>query len=209
MPHDGTVFVVDDDADVRDSVCALLESADFACEPFDSALAFLAAYTPDRHGCVIADVRMSGITGLELHRRLRTLGVDLPTIIVTGHGDVPMAVTAFRDGVVDFIEKPLDDKYVLERIEFCLAKARENARLRQQADDFARRYESLTQREKEVLEYIVAGKLNKQIADLMDISIKTVEVHRSRVMEKMQVTNVAELVRQKLSYSENAKKKPA
>jgi FixJ family two-component response regulator len=158
---------------------------------------------------VIADVRMSGITGLELHRRLQALGVDLPTIIVTGHGDVPMAVTAFRDGVVDFIEKPLDDQYVLERIEFSLAKARDNARLRQQADDFARRYESLTQREKEVLEYIVAGKLNKQIADLMDISIKTVEVHRSRVMEKMQVTNVAELVRQKLSFSEGAKKKPA
>lgn len=203
------VYVIDDDEAFRDSLVWLLESSQYTVRAFDSAEAFLDAASPDMSGCVIADVRMSGITGLELHRRLRTLGVDLPTIIVTGHGDVPMAVTAFRDGVVDFIEKPLDDKYVLERIEFCLAKARENARLRQQADDFARRYESLTQREKEVLEYIVAGKLNKQIADLMDISIKTVEVHRSRVMEKMQVTNVAELVRQKLSYSENAKKKPA
>ncbi|GAA5543998.1 MULTISPECIES: response regulator transcription factor [Brucella/Ochrobactrum group] len=203
------VYVIDDDEAFRDSLVWLLESSQYTVRAFDSAEAFLDAASPDMSGCVIADVRMSGITGLELHRRLRTLGVDLPTIIVTGHGDVPMAVTAFRDGVVDFIEKPLDDKYVLERIEFCLAKARENARLRQQADDFARRYESLTQREKEVLEYIVAGKLNKQIADLMDISIKTVEVHRSRVMEKMQVTNVAELVRQKLSFSEGAKKKPA
>ncbi|MFD1790267.1 response regulator transcription factor [Ochrobactrum teleogrylli] len=203
------VYVIDDDEAFRDSLVWLLESSQYTVRAFDSAEAFLDAASPDMSGCVIADVRMSGITGLELHRRLRTLGVDLPTIIVTGHGDVPMAVTAFRDGVVDFIEKPLDDKYVLERIEFCLAKARENARLRQQADDFARRYESLTQREKEVLEYIVAGKLNKQIADLMDISIKTVEVHRSRVMEKMQVTNVAELVRQKLSFSESSKKKPA
>lgn len=203
------VYVIDDDEAFRDSLVWLLESSQYTVRAFDSAEAFLDAASPDMSGCVIADVRMSGITGLELHRRLRTLGVDLPTIIVTGHGDVPMAVTAFRDGVVDFIEKPLDDEYVLERIEFCLAKARENARLRQQADDFARRYESLTQREKEVLEYIVAGKLNKQIADLMDISIKTVEVHRSRVMEKMQVTNVAELVRQKLSFSEGAKKKPA
>ncbi|MBJ6135845.1 response regulator transcription factor [Ochrobactrum sp. Q0168] len=203
------VYVIDDDEAFRDSLVWLLESSQYTVRAFDSAEAFLDAASPDMSGCVIADVRMSGITGLELHRRLQALGVDLPTIIVTGHGDVPMAVTAFRDGVVDFIEKPLDDQYVLERIEFCLAKARENARLRQQADDFARRYESLTQREKEVLEYIVAGKLNKQIADLMDISIKTVEVHRSRVMEKMQVTNVAELVRQKLSFSESAKKKPA
>ncbi|MBA8819352.1 DNA-binding response regulator [Ochrobactrum sp. P6BS-III] len=203
------VYVIDDDEAFRDSLVWLLESSQYTVRAFDSAEAFLDVASPDMSGCVIADVRMSGITGLELHRRLQALGVDLPTIIVTGHGDVPMAVTAFRDGVVDFIEKPLDDQYVLERIEFSLAKARDNARLRQQADDFARRYESLTQREKEVLEYIVAGKLNKQIADLMDISIKTVEVHRSRVMEKMQVTNVAELVRQKLSFSESAKKKPA
>jgi len=203
------VYVIDDDEAFRDSLVWLLESSQYTVRAFDSAEAFLEVASPDMSGCVIADVRMSGITGLELHRLLQALGVDLPTIIVTGHGDVPMAVTAFRDGVVDFIEKPLDDQYVLERIEFCLAKARDNARMRQQADDFARRYESLTQREKEVLEYIVAGKLNKQIADLMDISIKTVEVHRSRVMEKMQVTNVAELVRQKLSFSESAKKKPA
>jgi FixJ family two-component response regulator len=203
------IYVIDDDEAFRDSLVWLLESSQYTVRAFESAEAFLEVASPDMSGCVIADVRMSGITGLELHRRLQALGVDLPTIIVTGHGDVPMAVTAFRDGVVDFIEKPLDDQYVLERIEFCLAKARDNARLRQQADDFARRYESLTQREKEVLEYIVAGKLNKQIADLMDISIKTVEVHRSRVMEKMQVTNVAELVRQKLSFSESAKKKPA
>lgn len=202
------VYVIDDDEAFRDSLVWLLESSQYTVRAFDSAEAFLNIASPDMSGCVIADVRMSGITGLELHRRLQALGVELPTIIVTGHGDVPMAVTAFRDGVVDFIEKPLDDQYVLERIEFCLARARENARLRQQADDFARRYESLTQREKEVLEYIVAGKLNKQIADLMDISIKTVEVHRSRVMEKMQVTNVAELVRQKLSFSESSKKKP-
>lgn len=203
------VYVIDDDDAFRDSLVWLLESSQYAVHPFGSAEAFLDVASPHMSGCVIADVRMSGITGLELYRRLQAAGIDLPTIIVTGHGDVPMAVMAFRDGVVDFIEKPLDDQYVLERIEFCLNKARETAQLRKQAGDFSRRYESLTQREKEVLEYIVTGKLNKQIADLMDISIKTVEVHRSRVMEKMQVMNVAELVSQNLSFRENPKKKPA
>ncbi|WP_273727531.1 response regulator transcription factor [Brucella gallinifaecis] len=203
-----TVYVIDDDEAFRDSLVWLLESSQYTVRAFDSAEAYLDVVSPEMSGCVIADIRMAGITGLELHRRLKALGVNIPTIIVTGHGDVPMAVTAFRDGVVDFIEKPLDDNYVLERIAYCLSKARENSLLRKQADDFARRCESLTQREREALEYIVAGKLNKQIADLMDISIKTVEVHRSRVMEKMQVTNVAELVRQKMLFHESSKKKP-
>lgn len=203
-----TVYIIDDDEAFRDSLVWLLESSQYGVQAFASAEEFLAVASADLSGCVIADVRMSGMTGLELHRRMRELGLDLPTIIVTGHGDVPMAVTAFRDGVVDFIEKPLNDHYVLERIEFCLAKAREDELRRQQSGDFARRLASLTLREKEVLEFIVAGKLNKQIADLMDISIKTVEVHRSRVMEKMQVTTVAELVRQQLSFTDGARKKP-
>lgn len=205
-----TVYIIDDDEAFRDSLGWLLESSNYPVRSFASAEAFLdfvqQNLSAGLSGCVIADMRMSGMNGLELHRHMLALGADLPTIIVTGHGDVPMAVTAFRDGVVDFIEKPLDDDYVLQRIAFCLTRAREISERRKLSGDFLRRYESLTQREKEVLDYIVAGKLNKQIADLMNISIKTVEAHRSHVMEKMEVANVAELIRQMLSYN-NAQKR--
>ena len=123
------------------------------------------------------------------------LPIYLPTIVVTGHGDVPMAVEAFRKGAIDFVQKPLDDAYVLARIDYCLARDRERRRRLHHDRDVAGRLATLSAREREVLEKVVQGKLNKQIADLLDISIKTVEVHRSRVMEKMRVGTVAELVR--------------
>jgi FixJ family two-component response regulator len=189
------VWIVDDDDAFRDSLVWLVEANDHRVVAFASAEDFLAACRPGMAGCLVVDVRMPGLSGLELHDRLIAMGLDLPTIVVTGHGDVPMAVTAFRKGAVDFVEKPLDDTYVLARIDQCLARDRDNRLLRARAESMSRRRSSLTARELEVLDLVVAGKLNKQIADLLDISIKTVEVHRSRVMEKMGVTTVAELVR--------------
>lgn len=190
-----TVWIVDDDEAFRDSLVWLVEANDHRVVAFASAEAFLAACRLGMAGCLVVDVRMPGLSGLELHDRLIAMGIDLPTIVVTGHGDVPMAVTAFRKGAVDFVEKPLDDTYVLARIDQCLARDRDNRQLRARAESMSRRLATLTAREHEVLDLVVAGKLNKQIADLLDISIKTVEVHRSRVMEKMGVTTVAELVR--------------
>jgi Response regulator len=194
-----TIHIVDDDEAFRDSLVWLLESSGYATRTYTSAEEFLTACQPDMSGCLIVDVRMAGMTGIELHDRLGSIGCTLPTIIVTGHGDVPMAVTAFRQGVVDFIEKPLDEEYVLKQIAHCVAQDRNNREQRQRLESYAQRFESLTPREREVLECIVQGKLNKQIADILNISIKTVEVHRSRVMEKMQVTTIADLVRLKLS----------
>jgi len=190
-----TVHVVDDDEAFRDSLVWLIEAADHRVRAHASAEDFLAACRPDMAGCLIVDVRMPGLSGLELNDRLHEMGIDLPTIVVTGHGDVPMAVEAFRKGAVDFVEKPLDDAYVLSRIDLCLARDRERRRLEGRNRTLEARLATLSAREREVMDCVVAGKLNKQIADILDISIKTVEVHRSRVMEKMRVTTVAELVR--------------
>lgn len=189
------VHVVDDDEAFRDSLVWLIEASHHHVAAHATAEDFLAACSMDMAGCLVVDVRMPGLSGLELHDRLVAMGLDLPTIVVTGHGDVPMAVEAFRKGAVDFVQKPLDDDYILARIDFCLARDRERRRRLIHERDLAARLASLSAREREVLSCVVDGKLNKQIADILDISIKTVEVHRSRVMEKMRVTTVAELVR--------------
>lgn len=189
------VHIVDDDEAFRDSLVWLIEAADHRVRAHASAEAFLAQCRPTMAGCLVVDVRMPGLSGLELNDRLHEMGIDLPTIVVTGHGDVPMAVEAFRKGAVDFVEKPLDDAYILSRIDLCLARDRERRRLEGRNRTLEARLATLSAREREVMDCVVAGKLNKQIADILDISIKTVEVHRSRVMEKMQVTTVAELVR--------------
>lgn len=189
-----TIHLVDDDEALRDSLVWLLESSGYRVWAFDSAEAFLAAYSPEMTGCVLLDVRMPGISGLELFERLLELHCVMPVLFITGHGDVPMAVNALKKGALDFIEKPFNNQDLLARIEQCLARERiERERLRHDAET-ARRLDQLTQREREVLELIVAGKLNKQIADVLGISIKTVEVHRARVMEKMAVHSLAELV---------------
>lgn len=190
-----TVHVVDDDDAFRDSLVWLIESNDHRVVAHATAEDFLAACGPEMAGCLVVDVRMPGMSGLDLHDRLRTMGIELPTIVVTGHGDLPMAVEAFRKGAVDFVQKPLDDAYVLALVDRCLEQDRESRRRRARARDVAQRLATLSAREREVLDLVVAGKLNKQIADRLDISIKTVEVHRSRVMEKMGVTTVADLVR--------------
>ncbi|MDY0013215.1 MAG: response regulator transcription factor [Rhodocyclaceae bacterium] len=191
---DQTVYVVDDDEALRDSLLWMLDANGFRAEGFESAEAFLAAYTPAMTGCLVLDVRMPGMSGLELFDRLRTLHVTLPVIFITGHGDVPMAVATLKRGAHDFIEKPFGDKAMQALIEQCLAQERESRdRVRQEAA-IARRLEQLTSRERDVLDLIIAGRLNKQIAGDLSISIKTVEVHRARVMEKMGASSLAELV---------------
>ena len=178
------IYIVDDDEALRDSLAWLLDSAGYLTQSFDSAEAFLAGYNDGLTGCVLLDVRMPGMSGLELFDRLCELHATLPVIFITGHGDVPMAVAALKRGAADFIEKPFNDEDMLTLIRQCLAVERDERDRRRQDAEVARRLDQLTQREREVLELIIAGKLNKQIADTLGISIKTVEVHRARVMER-------------------------
>jgi FixJ family two-component response regulator len=189
-----TVFIVDDDEAMRDSLAWLLESNELRVSAFESGEAFLDAYRDDMAGCLVLDVRMPGMSGLELHERLQAMNSPLPIIFVTGHGDVPMAVSALKKGAADFIEKPFNDKEILRLIEQCLAIDREQSGRRRHNADIERRLASLTPREREVMDLMAAGRLNKQIADDLGISIKTVEVHRARVMDKMEVRSLAELV---------------
>ncbi len=191
---DQIVYIVDDDEALRDSLAWLLDSAGYATESFESAEGFLETYSESMAGCLLLDVRMPGMSGLELYERLREMHATLPVVFITGHGDVPMAVAALKRGAADFIEKPFNDEAMLKLVEQCLANEREHRCRRRQDAEVARRLDQLTQREREVLELIIVGKLNKQIADTLGISIKTVEVHRARVMEKMGVQSLAELV---------------
>ena len=188
------IYLVDDDEALRDSLVWLLESQGFKVAPFVSAEDFLRAWRPEFNGCLLLDVRMPGMSGLELHERLRARYCTLPVIFITGHGDVPMAVAALKKGAVDFIEKPFNDTELLRLVSQCLVKEQESRSRRRQDAEVSRRLDQFTQREREVLDLIIAGKLNKQIADVLGISIKTVEVHRARVMEKMAAQSLAELV---------------
>ncbi len=188
------VYLVDDDEALRDSLVWLLESQGFRVAAFPSAEDFLRGWRPEFNGCLLLDVRMPGMSGLELHERLRAQYCTLPVVFITGHGDVPMAVAALKKGAVDFIEKPFNDTDLLRLVSQCLAKEQESRSRRRQDAEVSRRLDQLTQREREVLDLIIVGKLNKQIADVLGISIKTVEVHRARVMEKMGAASLAELV---------------
>ncbi len=190
-----TIYVIDDDEAMRDSMTWLLEGEGYRVACFDSAAAFLKARRDDLRGCLVLDVRMPDMSGLELHEKLDALGSTLPIIFVTGHGDVPMAVGALQRGACDFIEKPFHDEDLLVRIRRALELEAELAARRRQDDAIVHRIGQLTQREREVMELVVAGKLNKQIADQLNISMKTVEAHRARVMEKMGVRTLAELVK--------------
>lgn len=193
-PVEQLVYIVDDDEALRDSLIWLLDSTGLKAQAFDSAEAFLAAYSPKMCGCLVLDIRMPGMSGLELHEKLNAMHSTLPIIFITGHGDVPMAVSALKKGAVDFIEKPFNDQEMVSLIRGALLEDLKNHEVRLIEADAQRRIEALTPREREVLELIVAGRLNKQIADDLGISIKTVEVHRARVMEKMGVNSLAELV---------------
>ncbi|GAB4059621.1 response regulator transcription factor [Uliginosibacterium sediminicola] len=188
------VHIIDDDEALRDSLVWLLESTGLKVASYPSAEAFLKVWTPQLRGCLVLDIRMPGMSGLELHEKLNSMHSTLPVIFITGHGDVPMAVTALKKGAFDFIEKPFHDQDMLNLIEQCLERDRAEQDQRRQGAEAQRRIDQLTPREREVLELIVAGRLNKQIADDLGISIKTVEVHRARVMEKMSADSLAELV---------------
>jgi two-component system, LuxR family, response regulator FixJ len=189
------VHVVDDDEAVRDSLSLLLESAGLSVRTYDSATTFLTALPNLAAGCVLTDVRMPGLDGLELQRRLTQLGVRLPVIVMTGHGDVPIAVEALKAGASDFIEKPFDDAQLLAAISSALAASQRKLDDESAVAQIAARITSLTPREREVLDRLVAGQPNKTIAYDLGSSPRTVEVHRARVMEKMGVRSLPELVR--------------
>jgi len=201
---DQLVHIIDDDDALRDSLVWLLESTGLKVASYPSAEAFLQVWSSAMRGCLILDIRMPGMSGLELHEKLNSQHSTLPVIFITGHGDVPMAVTALKKGAFDFIEKPFHDQDMLNLIEQCLARDRTQHQHRRQGADAQRHIEQLTPREREVLELIVAGRLNKQIADELGISIKTVEVHRARVMEKMEADSLAELVQSVLHAKSEA-----
>lgn len=191
-----TVFVVDDDPGVGDAIRLLLRSVGLPSETFLSAKEFLDAYDPQRRGCLVLDVRMPGMSGLDLQSRLQEMGSSIPIIFVTAHGDIPMAVDAVKSGATDFIQKPFRDQELLDKIQEALASD-ERARSREEElADIRTRLESLTPREAEVMDLVVAGKPNKNIARTLGISQRTVEIHRARVMEKMGVRSVSILVQQ-------------
>ena len=189
------VLIVDDDSDVRDSLRALLESAGFRVRDFDSAKKVLADADMRQGACLIADIRMPDMDGLELQEELKRQGIGLPVIVVTGHGDVPLAVRAMKAGAQDFIEKPFDSELMLESVKRAIAHSsgiRSQALLAEAAQD---RVAALTARERQVLEHLVAGRPNKIIAYELDISPRTVEIHRAHLMEKMQAKSLSELIR--------------
>jgi two-component system, LuxR family, response regulator FixJ len=196
---DAVVHVVDDDADARDSLAFLLETADFRVRTYASALAFLSELSEAEPGCVITDVRMPGMTGQELVRRLKTEGSPLPVVMITGHGDIPMAVEAMRDGVVDFIEKPFSEARILAALERALAAAPQQPAVSDDQAQVLARMETLSERERQVLDGVVAGHPNKIIARDLGISPRTVEIYRAKLMSKMHADNLAALVRMTLS----------
>ena len=195
IPKKGTVYVVDDDEAVRDSLQWLLEGRDYRVRCFDSAESFLSRYDPREIACLIVDIRMGGMTGLDLQDRLLERNSPLPIVFITGHGDVPMAVNTMKKGALDFIQN------LVERM---LDHAREAFAGHQQAASREALLSKLTSREAQVLERIVAGRLNKQIADDLGISIKTVEAHRANIMEKLGANTVADLL--KIALGQNAPK---
>ena len=201
IPKKGNVYVVDDDEAVRDSLQWLLEGKDYRVRCFDSAETFLSRYDPREVACLLVDIRMPGISGLELQDRLIERKSPLPIVFITGHGDVPMAVTTMKKGAMDFIPKPFKEEELLSVVERMLDQAREAFADFQHAANRDALMGKLTARESQVLERIVAGRLNKQIADDLGISIKTVEAHRANIMEKLNANTVADLLKIALGQS--------
>jgi FixJ family two-component response regulator len=195
IPKKGTVYVVDDDEGVRDSLQWLLEGKDYRVRCYDSAETFLSRYDPREVACLIVDIRMGGMTGLELQDRLLERKSPLPIVFITGHGDVPMAVTTMKKGAMDFIQKPFQEDALVSLVERMLDQAKDAFTEHQHSASRDALLAKLTSREAQVLERIVAGRLNKQIADDLGISIKTVEAHRANIMEKLNANTVADLLK--------------
>ncbi len=200
MESEPTVFVVDDDADMLEAVAFLLNGVGLKVETYASAKAFLEAYDPLKRGCLVLDVRMPGMSGLELQERLHALESTLPIIFFSAHGDVPIAVHAIKAGAVDFLEKPFRDQELIDKVQHAIEA---NVRLRKELAErnrIAARIDTLTQREREVMELVVQGKTNKAIASELGLSQRTVEIHRARVMRKMQADSVSELVQMVMRF---------
>lgn len=195
MSDELTVFIVDDDAAVRDALGLLLGIQGYRIALFASGADFLAAWRPEWIGCMLVDIRMPGMDGLALQRHLKERGCALPVIIITGHGDVDLARTAFKAQARDFLEKPLDERKLIGAIEDVFAEVRASQSATRQRDDATSLLPSLTPREHEVMQLVVAGKHNREIAVALLISARTVEVHKARLMSKLGVGNVADLVR--------------
>ena len=201
IPKKGTVYVVDDDEAVRDSVQWLLEGRGYRVRCFDSAESFLSRYDAREVACLLVDIRMGGMTGLELQSRLIEIRSPLPIVFITGHGDVPMAVDTMKKGAMDFIQKPFNEADLVRLVEQMLDHAKDSFADSQLAANRDSLLSKLTMRESQVLERIVAGRLNKQIADDLGISIKTVEAHRANIMEKLSANTVADLLKIALGQS--------
>ena len=199
MTREPIVHVIDDDEAVRDSLAFLLETVDLKVKTYDSALRFLEQPSPADPGCLITDIRMPEMTGLDLVRRLNERGSTLPVIVITGHGDVPLAVEAMRAGVVDFIEKPFNDEAILAALRRALDLSRDHAEVVAEKKAIVQRLDKLSGRERQVLDGLVAGQANKVIALNLGISPRTVEVYRANLMTKMQASSLSELVRMTLN----------
>jgi two-component system response regulator TtrR len=194
MSEQRTVYVVDDDASTRELLDWLMKRNGLRSEVFADARSFLEAYRPGAGGCLILDLDMPGMSGLDLQQHLKAQGVSLPVIFLSGRADVPKAVRAVKEGAIDFLEKPFDYRRVVELVGECLARDARGRAERERRQAFSERLAQLTHREREVLDEVVAGRLNREIAEKLDISVKTVEAHRAKIMEKTRVSSVAELV---------------
>ena len=195
MSQAPVVFVVDDDPSVRSSLKFLMSSVGLQVESFDSADALLQRKLPDAPSCLVLDVRLRGLSGLDFQRELAARNCHMPIIFITGHGDIPMSVRAMKAGAIEFLTKPFRDQDLLDAVRIALAKDRERCERKKEVSDLKERFNSLTPREQEVISMVVSGMLNKQIADQLGTAENTVKVHRSRAMEKMQAQSVAELVK--------------
>ena len=204
MTNNALICIVDDDESVRDSLRELLESSNYAVEDFSSAIRFLASDAVTRCQCLIADVRMPEMDGLALQRELARRGHRLPVIVVTGHGDIPLAVRAMKAGAADFLEKPFNDDTLLSSIQTALQLAASPAMASPAANIVTERMQQLTEREREVLDLLVLGHANKVVAQKLNISFRTVEIHRARVLSKMEARSIAELVRLVLTVRPDA-----
>ena len=189
------IYVVDDDEGVRDSLTLLLKAVGLQGQAFSSAAEFLHNYDPEQHGCLVTDIRMPGMSGLDMQTELNKRGAPIPLIFITGHGDVPMAVDAMKSGALDFIEKPFRDQELLDRVHQALTWDKERRTKNLEILAIRERLATLTPRETEVMERVAQGQANKVIAMDLEVSQRTVEIHRARVMEKMGVRSVAKLVR--------------
>jgi len=193
--EDGTVFLIDDDAGVRDSLTLLLSLKGVRTQPFANAESFIETYRPDWPGCVLTDLRMPGMTGLELQAVLRERQVDVPVVVLTAHGDVATARAALKNGAFDFLEKPIDDAMLVDVLRNALRADRERRAALTARSSADARIERLTEREREILTLIAAGHQNRDIATQLGISPRTVEVHKARIMEKLECDSLAELIR--------------